>query len=279
MNRTGFQVSVAGQKLHGWVYPVQNPVASVIVVHGMGEYGRRYERSVIPRLLDNAIGVISYDQFGHGQNSGKKGHHPGYEYLLDSIDLMIELAEQHFSESPKFLYGHSMGGNVALNYALSRPGKLSGLVVTSPFLRLAFEPPAWKMAAGKLLYRIWPSVTMSNEVDPESLSRIEEEVEAYRRDLLVHDRVSPAYSIEIMKKGEWAIRNAGNLKVPLLLIHGSADQLTDFKASRDFAENAGEQAEFVLIDGGFHELHHDLDRNAVLEKAVNWIDEKSQRGR
>ena len=189
MNRTGFQVSVAGHKLHGWVYPVQNPVASVIVVHGMGEYGRRYERSVIPRLLDKAIGVIAFDQFGHGQNSGKKGHHPGYEYLLESIDLIIELAEKHFSGSPKFLYGHSMGGNVALNYALSRPDKLSGLVVTSPFLRLAFEPPAWKMAAGKLLYRIWPSVTLSNEVDPASLSRIEEEVEAYRRDVLVHDRV------------------------------------------------------------------------------------------
>ncbi len=276
MNRTDFQFNVAGQNLHGHVYPVQQPVAAVIVVHGMGEYGRRYERSVIPRMLENSIGIITYDQFGHGLNSGIKGHHPGYEYLLDSIDRMIELADKHFSGCPKFLYGHSMGGNVALNYALRRPGRIAGLVVTSPFLRLAFEPPAWKLTVGKLLYGLWPSVTMSNEVDPGSLSRIEEEVEAYRRDGLVHDRVSPAYSIEIMKRGEWAIKNAENLEVPSLLMHGSADRLTDFRASEEFAQNAGERVEFFGVEGGFHELHHDIDKNKVLDKAVKWIEKNSE---
>ena len=271
MNREAFQVVVAGESLQGHVYHVPDPVAAVIVVHGMGEYGRRYERSLVPYLLESSIEVITYDQFGHGMNSGKKGHHPGYEHLLDSIDKMIDLAKELVSDKPVFLYGHSMGGNVALGFALSRPGKLSGLVVTSPFLRLAFEPPAWKLAIGRLLAGVWPSITMSNEVDPASLSRIEEEVEAYRNDPLVHDRVSPAYSIGIMERGEWVMGHAKDLKTPLLLMHGTSDRLTDFEASREFAQNAGDRVEFVAVEGGYHELHHDLEREKVLEKAVEWI--------
>lgn len=277
MNRTEFQVKVAGQTLQGHLYQVEKPIAVVIIVHGMGEYGRRYERSVIPRLLENSISVLVYDQFGHGRNGGKKGHHPGYDYLLQSIDEVIGRVQEEVSGRPLFLYGHSMGGNVALNYALRRPEKLSGLIVTSPFLRLAFQPPAWKLAIGKLLSGIWPSITMANDIDPGSLSRVDEEVKAYRNDPLVHDRVSPAYSIEIMKKGEWAIQHAGDLRVKALLMHGTADQLTDFSASEEFAREAGDRVEFIPVEGGYHELHHDLEKDRILDRVVKWINNNSKR--
>lgn len=271
MNRAQFQVTVAGQTLHGNLYRPEKAVAVVIIVHGMGEYGRRYERSVIPALLKNGIAVIAYNQFGHGMNSGKKGHHPGYRYLMDSIDNMILKAEKEFPGQPVYLYGHSMGGNVALNYGLRRPGRITGMVVTSPFLQLAFEPPAWKLKMGKLLAGIWPSMTMANEIDPGELSQIQEEVEAYRQDPLVHDRVSPAYSIEFIEKGEWAMQNAGDLKVPTLLIHGTADRITSCRASEEFAQGAGKKVDFMPIEGGYHELHHDLEKDRVLDAIVKWI--------
>ena len=276
MNRIPFQFHVAGLALNGQLYPAPESKAAVIIVHGMGEHSGRYERTVVPRLIENSIGVIAYDQFGHGINAGKKGHNPGYESVLDCVDQAIEKAELEFPGKPIFLYGHSMGGNVVVNYALRRPGRISGVIATSPFLRLAFEPPAWKVSLGKVLGGIWPSLTMANEIDPSHLSRIEEEVEAYCRDPLVHDRVSPAYSIEFMSRGEWALEHAGGLKVPMLLLHGTADRLTDWKASQEFAGKAGSIVEFLPVEGGFHELHHDLEKDMMLEKVVGWIRERAK---
>lgn len=248
----------------------------VIVVHGMGEYGRRYERSVIPWLLDHSVAVIAYDQFGHGRSSCKRGVHPGYEHLLDSIDAMIDKASDIHPGLPVFLYGHSMGGNVVLNYTLRRTERIRAVIVTSPFIRLAFEPPAWKISLARLLQKILPSMTLANEIDPKTLSKDESEVEAYRRDPLIHDRVSPAYSVEFMEQGEYILRQAKKLRKPVLLLHGDRDRLTDPKASAEFAKNAGDPVTYKNFPEGYHELHHDQERELLLNTVVDWIERNLQ---
>ena len=273
MNRTAFEIQVAGKSLQGHMYPLPDPKAVVLIVHGMGEYGRRYERFVIPRLLDDGFSVITYDQFGHGLNPGKKGHHPGHEYLLESIDKCLEKSKQGFGDLPVILYGHSMGGNVALSYVLERPGRIAGAVISSPFLRLSFDPPAWKLALGKMLGKIFPSVTLTNEIDAHAISRIPEEVEAYLEDPLIHDRVSPAYSIALMEKGEIIIDRAREIDLPVLLLHGTEDRLTDPGASRELADRAGNNIEYHEIKGGYHELHHDLQRQEVMNHILTWMNE------
>lgn len=272
MERTPFEIRVAGQSLQGHLYPMPHSKAVVLIVHGMGEYGRRYERFVIPNLLDHGLSVITYDQFGHGLNPGKRGHHPGYEFLLESIDRCLEKSQETFGNQPVVLYGHSMGGNVALNYVLSRSDKIRGAVISSPFLRLAFEPPAWKLAMGKILGKVLPSVTLANEIDANAISQIGLEVEAYLQDPLIHDRVSPAYSIAFMDKGESMVEQAHEIRMPVLLLHGTADQLTDHGASRELAAKAGDHIEYYEVEGGYHELHHDLKRQEVMNHILSWID-------
>lgn len=273
MNRQEIKLNLSERALYGQYYAAEQSKAVVIIVHGMGEYGRRYERSVVPEFLKNSISVLSYDQFGHGKSDGKKGHHPGYELLLDSLDLMIDKTKELFEGLPVFLYGHSMGGNVVINYALNRPGKIKGLIVTSPFLRLSFTPPSWKLFLGKLMGILWPSITLPNELELEALSRDQNEITAYIKDPMVHDRVSYAYSIEFMDKGEWAIEHADQLQIPMLLLHGTADRLTDHKASEEFTQKAGNIVEYQPVEGGFHELHHDLDREVTIQKIITWIHE------
>ena len=273
MNRTPFEIQVAGSSRQGHLYPLPNPKAVVLIVHGMGEYGRRYERYVIPRLLDHGLCVVTYDQFGHGSNPGKKGHHPGFEYLLDSIDKCLEKSMQSFGDLPIVLYGHSMGGNVSLNYVLDRPGKIAGAVISSPFLRLSFEPPSWKLAVGRMLGKVLPSLTMANEIDAGSITRIPEEVEAYQKDPLIHDRVSPAFSIDFMEKGERVVERAREISIPVLVVHGTGDRLTDPGASRELAEKAGNLVKYFEVEGGYHELHHDLNRQEVMNHILSWIDE------
>ena len=221
------------------------------------------------------MAVISYDQFGHGRSKGKRGHHPGFSFLLDSIDQMIQKASELFHEKPVFLYGHSMGGNIVINYSLRRSSILKGLIVTSPFLRIAFEPPQWKMTFARIIDKIMPSLTMSSDLDVNSISRDEDEIAAYQLDPLVHDRVSTGYSTEIMKNGEWAIAHANDLKLPMLLLHGTKDRLTSYAASEEFA-NKSEKVHLILFENAFHELHHDLDKDKVLEKIISWIKDELQ---
>ena len=146
-----FSFNVHSTKFYGQSFEPAICKGVVVLVHGMGEYSRRYERTVVPFLLKSSIAVISYDQFGHGHSQGKKGHHPGYDYLLDSIEHLISKASVLFPSKPVFLYGHSMGGNVVINFTLRRKHQLKGVIATSPFLRLAFDPPGWKIFFGKLI--------------------------------------------------------------------------------------------------------------------------------
>jgi len=270
MIREEFTFNLYNTKFYGKYFQPKNVKAVIVLVHGMGEHSKRYERFVIPFFNQNSIGVITYDQFGHGLTEGIRGHNPGFEAVLDCVDVMIEKALEVFGEKPIFLYGHSMGGNVVINYALRRAHKLKGIIATSPFLRLAFSPPGWKILLGKILQKIMPSITMGNEVDVNALSRDKNVVELYKNDPLVHDKVSPNYSIVFMETGEWAIQNAHNIGIPMLLMHGKGDRLTSWKASEEFRDKANKNVELHLFKDAYHELHNELNKNEIVEKMITW---------
>ena len=271
MTRKPFEFQICGLSLHGQYYQPKEAKAVIVLVHGMGEYSRRYEQTVVPGLLKQSFAVVSYDQFGHGLSEGKKGDHPGYDCILDGLDQVLDKAQNLFQSLPTFLYGHSMGGNVVINYALRRKNNLSGVIATSPFLKLAFEPPAWKMAFGKIIEHVYPSLTMPNELDAQALSKDQKEVEAYLNDPMIHDKVSTRFSLAFMKTGEWAVMNASSLNTPMILLHGTKDRITSHLASKEFAENSKGMVDFHPIDNGFHELHHDRERQMILDIICGWI--------
>lgn len=258
------------KQLFGQYWVPNDCKAMILLVHGMGEHSSRYYDNVIPELLAKHIGVITYDNFGHGKSEGKRGHCPSYDALLEVLDTVYLKAKEITRGLPTFLYGHSMGGNLVINYVLRKKPEINGVVLTSPFLRLAFQPPAWKMIMGKFLQKIAPSITLPSGLDADAISRIPEEVEKYQNDPLVHDMISPNFSFPIIDAGNWAIENASSTENPILLLHGTDDQIIDYMGSKDFAKKT-KLAELVLIDGGYHELHKDLEKDKVLRTIVKWI--------
>lgn len=242
----------------------------VVLVHGFGEHSGRYTKYVVPVLLNLGLAVVQYDNIGHGKSGGKRGDCPGYGSLMDILDQVVQKAKERYTNLPLFLYGHSMGGNLVLNYALRFTTPLRGVVASSPYLRLAFRPPWWKIALGKLMLRVFPSITMPSGLDPNGISRIPEEVAEYSTDPLVHDKVSPRYSFPVMDAGEWAIAHADQLKIDALLLHGTADAIIDYGGTEDFYKNA-KSAELKPFEGGYHELHHDECRDEMLDTVQNWL--------
>jgi acylglycerol lipase len=264
-----FNFNIYKTDFYGRVWEAKKTQAVVVLVHGMAEHSGRYQH-VAKKLTDNHFSVVAFDHFGHGKTTGKRGHNPSFDAVLESVSKTIEKAKELFPNKPVFLYGHSMGGNAVINYVLRKKTTLKGLIATSPFLKLAFVPPKIKLTIGKLLQKIAPSITMGNELDANDLSRDKIEVDKYINDPLVHDKISPNFSLTFIKTGRWAIENAHKLRTPSFLLHGTNDKIIDYKGSQEFANNA-DITTLKLYKGGYHELQNDLCKEEMLQDVVNWL--------
>lgn len=268
MQEIAFTNQMHDHEIYGFHVQPETVKGIVVLVHGFGEHSGRYKEAVIPMLVKANFAVLCYDNIGHGASGGKRGHCSGYAVLQAVLEEHIQLAKSIYSNIPLYLYGHSMGGNLVLNYALRKTTQLSGIVATSPYLRLAFQPPKWKMVLGKMMMA--SSITLPSGLDPKGISRIAAEVEKYSKDPMVHDKVSPAYSFPIMEAGEWAIANAHKLICNTLLLHGTGDQIIDHKATQEFHQNST-QTSLKLYEGGYHELHYDRCKDEMLSDINSWL--------
>ncbi len=270
MTHNEFRFNFQDTDFFGQSWQAEDTKSVIVLVHGMGEHSSRYADFVVPKLIENNFSVVSFDHFGHGKTKGKRGYCPSFDAVLDSVSQVIDRAKKMFPNKPIFLYGHSMGGNVVVNYALRKDVGLKGVVASSPFLGLAFEPPVWKIKMAKFLRKIFPKMTLNGDLDVSKISQISEEVEKYKNDKMVHGKVGLVYSLDFIEMGKWAVENANKLNLPMLLVHGTADGLTSCKASEEFAKKT-DFATFKKYEGGYHELHNDLCRNEFINDILDWL--------
>ncbi len=270
MIHSEFSAKFKGTEFFAQYWDCIDVKAVVLLVHGMGEHSSRYKDFVIPNLLENNFAVVAFDHFGHGRTKGKRGVCPSYDAVLDSVTVFLEKAKELFPDKPVFLYGHSMGGNVVVNYMLQKNPDVKGAICTSPFLRLAFNPSKIKLKLAEILLKIAPNYALSSGLDATAVSRIKEEVEKYKNDPLNHGKVSANFSVPFIEAGEWAIKNIFKLNKPMLLLHGTADRLTSVKASEEIAKKS-DKIKFKTYPKAYHELHNDLCRDEFMKDVIDWL--------
>jgi alpha-beta hydrolase superfamily lysophospholipase len=242
----------------------------VVLVHGLGEHSGRYER-LIRELNDAGFAVYTFDWPGHGKSPGKRGH-TSVEEAMEIIDGIIN----EIGENP-FLFGHSLGGLTVIRYAETRPEKIRGVVASSPALAKSPKTPGFMVALAKFLGRIAPSVTLSNGLKPELLSRNPEAVKRYVEDPLVHDRISAKLGRSIFENMELAHEEAGRIRVPTLLIVGTADIITPPEGSRRLLEElAVEDKAIKEFEGAYHEIFEDPEWADEFHEVISrWFVEHS----
>lgn len=273
---TDYFLSQDGLRLYYRHWPAQNPIAVLCIVHGLGEHSGRYMH-VAKFLSQRNISVLAMDLRGHGLSKGKKGHSKSYSLLLSDVEELLKVSRSNYTELPMFLMGHSMGGNLAANFIIKmRINELAGYILSSPWFRLAFTPPKWKLNLVKFMVDVFPAFTSKNELNAAHLSKDPEVVRAYENDPHVHDKISAGLFHQIYQASEYALTHNKEINKPGLVYHGDADQIIDWRASKDFAER-GKNCEWKRLQGTYHEPHNDLEKTTVLEMINEWI-QKNIRG-
>jgi len=266
-------------RMHGceWTPDAMEAIPAVIcLVHGMGEHMGRYSH-VADMMTAEGYAVFGFDQRGHGRTEGKRGHTPNYESLLEGVDMMVAEAKRKYPGIPLFLFGHSMGGNVTLNYLLRRQPDISGAIVTGPWLRLAFKPPSLQAIVGRIIEKIHPGYTNRRPLAAESLTTDPAMIQRYISDPLGHGQITVRFFFGVQQAGIWALEHAQKLKVPILLMHGGDDKVTSLPASKQFAERAGSLVTWREWPDFKHELHNETRREEVFDVIRDWLDERLER--
>jgi len=248
------------------------PQAVIILVHGLGEHIGRYEH-VAKMFTDHQYAFVGADLIGHGKSGGQRGHADSFDDFLNDIDKLVQETNARFPGIPKILYGHSLGANLILYYAIKRDLTIAGLMVSSPGLDITKVPPL-KYAIGKLMYTFYPRFSLTNSLDVTGLSHDQAVVKAYVNDPLVHPMISARVGLDLINLGKWLRENSISIKAPILLFHGDSDRLVNISGTREFVKNYKGDLEYVEFPGGYHELHNDTNKNELFEKMLGWISAK-----
>lgn len=242
----------------------------ICLIHGLGEHSGRYKHFA-QFFTDNGYAVIACDLRGHGKSAGSRGHISNYDVLLTQIDRLLEESSKRFPGEPKFIYGHSMGGNIVLNHALLHNPRVLGIIISAPWIRTIKPVPASKMLLANLMNFVFPTYKEKNKIDTSLLSRDAKVVAAYENDELVHNKISARLFRSITTYAEVALEETPTLDIPALLMHGTKDGLTDHTASAELATLAPNYITYKEWPGFYHELHNEPEQEEVFKYVLKWM--------
>jgi alpha-beta hydrolase superfamily lysophospholipase len=262
--------SADGTKLAYRAWPKAGANITFAVVHGLGEHAGRYARFA-EAMANHGMSTFALDLRGHGESEGQRGHVDSWSQWTDDVSAFVKHVEG-LAGTEVVPLGHSFGGAALLSTVLS--GKLPNskrFAVSSPALKLRLQAPAWKTAVAPFASKIVPRLALDNEVDPAAVSRIPEVVAAYRDDPLVHSRISSRMYTEWQNATVDILARAAQIKIPFLILAGTADPLIDPQGSRRLHELAPSLSELHLLDGRYHEPFNDLGSDEVFQVVADWV--------
>lgn len=251
--------------------PAAGTKAVVLLAHGASEHGGRYAW-VAERLVDSGYALYAPDHRGHGRSEGRRAVIDRLDRALDDLETTRALTSERHPDLPIFMLGHSMGGCLAIAYALRYQERLAGLVLSAPLAVLETASPVTR-AIGALLSAVAPATGVF-AIDPGLVSRDPAVVRDYEQDPLnYHGRV-PARTVAELAS---AIRSfpdrVPELRLPLLVMYGTADELVATEGSVMVHHRAGsDDNRMIEYEGLYHEILNEPERERVVTDLVAWLD-------
>ena len=253
-------------------WKVSDPVATVLITHGLGDHSGRFE-NVARVFNERGFSVLIPDLRGHGNSEGQRGFVRRFDDFLNDMDRSIFEIQKNSPSLPVFAYGQSFGGLLVLYHALRRNPPLKGIVSSSPAIRIAMQAPAWKVLLGLTVQFVYPRLSLRTALDLGELSDDPDHESCARADELLHGRITPRTYFGMIDAGNYCLKHAADLTTPTLIMHGGLDTITDPGATWEFTQSAPGVI-FKEWPNGKHELHQMANGTVVVGFAAHWMSEQ-----
>lgn len=263
----------AGLQLFTRCWQPAEPRATIALVHGAWEHSGRYTH-VAEFLTGAGYAVHAVDLRGHGKSEGKPAYAESPDVYLTNVEYFLGYVREQVPNGRRYLMGHSMGGGLVTLYTIERQPAVDGVILSGALLKL--HPPALLQRLIRLIARLAPNLPVL-KVDGSGISRDPDVVATYRNDPLVHTGWTNAAYVSTLVQITERIRPAmEKMTQPALIMHGTADELTDPAGSRELFRRAGTGDKTLkLYDGLYHEIMNEPEREQVLSDIVAWLDRHS----
>ncbi|MDT3402020.1 alpha/beta hydrolase [Mucilaginibacter terrae] len=266
-------INQKGQQVYyrNWV-PEGKPKGIVLIIHGLNSHGGYYQ-NFAAELVDNGFEVYAMDLAGRGRSEGERYYIADYHNVFADIDVLMNIASAACPSKPVFLFGHSAGGVFASAYAIENQFKLQGLISESFAFKI--PAPAFALAAIKFLARIIPHTRLV-KLNNKDFSRDSSFVLKMDKDPLLDNEKQPAKTMQqLLLASEYLKQGMPAIKLPILILHGTADKATEPAGSDYFMKHASSaEKQLKLYEGHYHDLLNDRYNGIVSRDILHWLNQR-----
>lgn len=254
--------------------PDDEPKVVLVVVHGSADHSGRY-LTLVNHLVPRGYGIYGLDMRGNGKSEGLRGYVGRFSDYLDDLDTFYNLVRAQQPAAKIFAFGHSSGGTVLTAYAILRRCEFCGLILSGALLSPSVVPARTRFAAHVLSFFL-PKIGIYH-IAADNISRDKDVVKAYETDPLVyHGKISTRLGAELMKAMGMIRKRMADVRLPILILHGSADRLVDPKNSELLYREAGSVDKALrLYPGFYHSIINEPDHQQVLADIEAWLNAHS----
>jgi acylglycerol lipase len=249
-----------------------SPKARVLLIHGICEHSGRHLPTV-ETLSAAGMEVVRFDLRGSGASGGRRQFVDKFEDYVADVVKVYNWISSDLEPLPLFVYGHSMGGAIAIHFASQYSALFHGLILTAPGYLTGSGISPLKIAVGRVVCKFLPTMRIAAG-NPENLSRDPEVVEAYRNDPL-------SSHFNTLRQGEVVLdafkeipARCKQIRNPVLIAHGSSDKVIMPSGSFEVLQAlASPSKELHYLPGVYHEPHLDFEKEKYFALLTRWVEQ------
>ena len=266
----------AGVQLAAAGWTPESPRAVALLCHGHVEHLGRYSH-VVAALTSAGYAVYGLDHRGHGRSTGTRGLITDFDRIADDFHVLSGRAAQRHAGLPVALIGHSMGGLIALRYALKYQGELAALVTSGPAVIIDEDSSRLEVIVGKAISAVAPAAPIPRGGgDGCGLSTERWICEQFGIDHRTwHGPTRAGTAASMLRAAADTRRRVGEIRLPLLAMHGADDRTTFPRGTELLYEGASSADKSIILWRGMrHELFNSPGRDEVIATMIRWLDSR-----
>ena len=251
--------------------PANEPKAVLLVVPGLAEHSGRY-MNIVNHFVPKGYAVYCLDQRGHGKSQGLRGYVERFSYFVNDLKTFLNIVRSKYHDTKIFIVGHSVGGTIATAYAVRHQDEFDGLILSGATLSLGASVSSGLIIVARILSLLLPKMGLYI-IDASAISQDKSVVETYVNDPLVYrGRIQARLGAELIKAMQILPRQMSKIDLPILIMHGTADQLSDPKGSQMLFEQVSSRDKTLKLYADFyHEIFNEPGREQVFADMESWL--------